>query len=53
MKPQILPKAAAGLCALLLAGGAGLAVSQAARTPRCRRTAPPSRAACVAARAAA
>ena len=29
MKPQILPKAAAGLCALLLAGGAGLAVSQA------------------------
>jgi hypothetical protein len=29
MKPQILPKAAAGVCAVLLAGGAGLAVSQA------------------------
>jgi hypothetical protein len=29
MKPPFLPKATAGVCALLLAGGAGLAVSQA------------------------
>ena len=29
MKSQFLPKATAGVCALLLAGGAGLAVSQA------------------------
>jgi len=29
MKPQFLPRATAGVCALLLAGGAGLAVSKA------------------------